>query len=61
VGEGIEKTLQSLQRQFSSLAPTFVIINDYEEEKHVEDRTIEVEEEEEVKQSTNFSSALVEG
>ncbi len=33
MGEGFKKTLRGLQRHFSPLAPTFVIINDYKEEE----------------------------
>jgi hypothetical protein len=32
MGGGLEETLRGLQRQFSPLAPIFVIINDYEKE-----------------------------
>jgi hypothetical protein len=31
--ERLEETLQGLRRQFSLLAPTFVVISDFEEEK----------------------------
>jgi hypothetical protein len=33
MGEGLEETLQGLRRHFSPPTPTFVIINDFKEEK----------------------------
>jgi hypothetical protein len=38
---GLEEKLWGLQNQFSPLAPTFVIISDFEEEEHVERKVIE--------------------
>jgi len=35
MGEGLERTLQGLQRQLSPPTLTFVIISDYEEEEQV--------------------------
>jgi len=64
IGEGLEKILWGLWRQFSPSASTFVIISDSKEEEYVEKIYIEVEEVEqfvEVEQLTNFSSILVEG
>ncbi len=40
MGKGLEETLGDLQRQFLSHGPTFVIINDYKEEKQVEKKII---------------------
>jgi hypothetical protein len=36
---GVKETLWGLQRHFSPLLPTIIIINDYKEEEHVEKRT----------------------
>ncbi len=57
--EGFEKTLWSLRKHCSPPIPTFIIINDFEEEKQVEKKTIEVEEE--VEQLAIFLSTLVKG
>jgi hypothetical protein len=40
MGERLEETLRDLQRQVTPPAPTFIIISDYEEEKHVENKAI---------------------
>ncbi len=63
VGEGFEKTLQDLQRHFSLLAPTFIIVTDYKEEKQIENKIIEAEVDQpiEVEQSTNFLWKPIEG
>jgi hypothetical protein len=65
VGEGFEETLQGFRRQFSPLAPTFVLINDYEKEEHVERRATYKEEKAkqliEIKQPTYFSLIPIEG
>jgi hypothetical protein len=45
MGEGLEETLQGLRRHCSPFTLAFVIINDFEEEKLVEKKSIEVEEE----------------
>jgi hypothetical protein len=61
---GLE-TLRGLWRQFSPLAPTFVIINDYEEEKQVERKATKKEEKVEwhveVEQLETFSLVSIEG
>jgi len=44
MGERFEETLQDFQKQFSPLAPTFVIITDFEEDEQVERRAIEKKE-----------------
>jgi hypothetical protein len=65
VGEGLEETLRGFRRQFSPLAPTFVLINDSEKEEHVERRATDKEEKAkqliEIKQPTYFSLIPIEG
>jgi len=62
---GLEESLQGFQRQFSPLAPTFVLINDSEKEEHVERRATNKEEKAkqlvEIEQPTYFSSIPIEG
>lgn len=65
MGEKLEETLQSLQRHFSPLASIVIIINDYKEEEHIENKTIETKVEAkqlvEVEQLGDFSLEPIEG
>jgi hypothetical protein len=44
MGKGLEEILQGLQRHCSPLTPTFIIINDFDEEIFVEKKSTKVEE-----------------
>jgi hypothetical protein len=63
--ERLEETLRSLQRHFSPFASIVIIINDYKEEEHIENKIIETKGEAkqlvEVEQLGDFSLEPIEG
>ncbi len=65
IQEGLEETWWGLQRQFSPPAPTFVVINDFEDEEQFEKKAAKKEENVEqhlkVEQLEDFSLVLIGG
>ncbi len=59
MGKGLKKTLWDLWQKNWPLAPTVIIINDYEEEVEKRVAKVEVDQPIEIEQSTSFSSKLV--